>query len=510
MPCTPTSMFATARASLRHTTTPVEAPINPSIGRTKRQGQPTVNVPSEKMAAFLNEMKTVKLRKVGMGADALGSERASGPSGLSKSVSGTSSTASTGPTRPIAQELLRRRSLANLRVPIGSSLAAPIPLPALALSKEPEVRTGQKRKAGALGVDELTDALHTAKRRLTQSASQSSSGSASSSGSSNAPALLSSSMVPLSGATLPSYTWPTNETDITTPSLCSDNDRDGENSIEDRAPSTPPGPRTATRRHGGPSIDTRERRIEVIDIDMEDPLHTEPRTITPSSVPRCASDLFNKRPPMSPIPNPSPRKPKAPARTKRGATPKPKSLPPPESDEDNTLGARRPPTPVPFLSLIPASRSKTKSKHNLTGKDRSRAPVSTSSQQKSSDSSPQSASGSRPKRRPAHKRCLTLDEELRTAEARSSDIDQGNDELDPEEQEDDVFIGTGTKSKRQGFLAHGGGGGAPVFMGIGYVQGAVVGSANEGPQDGTTETLPRKLHKSASQGSLIPRLRARS
>jgi hypothetical protein len=36
-----------------------------------------------------------------------------------------------------------------------------------------------------------------------------------------------------------------------------------------------------------------------------------------------------------------------------------------------------------------------------------------------------------------------------------------------------VFTGAGTKSKRRGFLAHGGAGGAPVFMGVGYVEGAI-------------------------------------
>ena len=35
-----------------------------------------------------------------------------------------------------------------------------------------------------------------------------------------------------------------------------------------------------------------------------------------------------------------------------------------------------------------------------------------------------------------------------------------------------VLMGVGTRSKKLGFLAHGGGGGAPVFMGVGYVDGA--------------------------------------
>ncbi|KZT29961.1 hypothetical protein NEOLEDRAFT_489049 [Neolentinus lepideus HHB14362 ss-1] len=66
------AILMAARASLRHAGTPKEAPINagPMAARTRRTGQPTVNVPSEKMAAFLNEMKTVRLRKVSSGESA--------------------------------------------------------------------------------------------------------------------------------------------------------------------------------------------------------------------------------------------------------------------------------------------------------------------------------------------------------------------------------------------------------------------------------------------------------
>ncbi|KAH7873868.1 uncharacterized protein C8R40DRAFT_362991 [Lentinula edodes] len=53
--------FAHARAALNHAPTPKEAPINPP----RRGGQPTVGVTADKMAAFLTEMKTVRLRKVG-------------------------------------------------------------------------------------------------------------------------------------------------------------------------------------------------------------------------------------------------------------------------------------------------------------------------------------------------------------------------------------------------------------------------------------------------------------
>ena len=55
----------------------------------------------------------------------------------------------------------------------------------------------------------------------------------------------------------------------------------------------------------------------------------------------------------------------------------------------------------------------------------------------------------------------TLDEELR-------DVPIGH----HEDFDEAVLTGLGTRSKRHGFLAHGGAGGAPVFMGVGYVEGA--------------------------------------
>jgi hypothetical protein len=57
-------VLATARASLKHTSPPVEAPINPLIPRARRTGKPTVALSQDKMAAFLQEMKSVRLRKV--------------------------------------------------------------------------------------------------------------------------------------------------------------------------------------------------------------------------------------------------------------------------------------------------------------------------------------------------------------------------------------------------------------------------------------------------------------
>ena len=343
--------------------------------------------------------------------------------------------------------------------------------------------------------------MYAAKRRMTQSSFQSSSGI------SQHTAASSSEILPRPSLSLPPRPLSTNETDVTTPSLCSDNDRD-ENSIEDRVPSTPPGLRTATVSQKASKTDAQEEQIEVIDVDMEEHSHPEPRRISPHSVPRRTSDLFKKRPPTSPIPIPTPRRPSAPARTKRGATPKPKSLPSLESDVDDEDGAHSHPAPVPFLSLIPVPKSKAtkaKAKASLGGKGRPRASLQ---QQNGRPSAlPGSGSSSQNKRKKAHKRRQTLDEELRTAEARSSDIDECNDELDAEEKEEDVFIATGTKSKRRGFLAHGGGGGVPVFMGVGYVEGSALDSEDENE---VTGAQLRKSSKSANQASFIPRPKART
>jgi len=84
--------------------------------------QPTVNVPSEKMAAFLNEMRTVRLRKVG-----------SVPGGLNRSVSdqttGNDCSGSSGLSRSVSttgldgrrEVEIARRKLMGTRMPMGSA-----------------------------------------------------------------------------------------------------------------------------------------------------------------------------------------------------------------------------------------------------------------------------------------------------------------------------------------------------------------------------------------------------
>jgi hypothetical protein len=77
------NVLAAARASLKHAPNPSGARNNPSApgagARTRRTGVATVNVPSDKMAAFLKEMKNVRLRKVSGGVSSQ-NERMSMPS----------------------------------------------------------------------------------------------------------------------------------------------------------------------------------------------------------------------------------------------------------------------------------------------------------------------------------------------------------------------------------------------------------------------------------------------
>ncbi|KAF8958338.1 hypothetical protein BDZ97DRAFT_2061741 [Flammula alnicola] len=60
----------------------------------------------------------------------------------------------------------------------------------------------------------------------------------------------------------------------------------------------------------------------------------------------------------------------------------------------------------------------------------------------------------------------TVDEELRNA------VPFLQEDSIEEDLESGVPVGVGMRSKRRGFLAHGGAGGTPVFMGVGYVEGA--------------------------------------
>ncbi|KAI6129906.1 hypothetical protein EV401DRAFT_1927233 [Pisolithus croceorrhizus] len=336
------------------------------------KGSPTVNVPSEQMAAFLNEIKTVRLRKVGTtpasitGIATTSTRQVPESSTLSKSTSALSW--ASGPIRPATQELTRRRIL---------------------------LKAGQKRKADAMECDELNVSRAT-KRRLAQSSDVTVP--------SGGWTQLSASSSKLHQPDFGKQTWPSfsaNEIDLTTPSLCSDNERDGDGSLEDQTPSTPPGlqPAVIEQRSG-------LREPDIIDVDLE------LRIPSPRSSRLRKADIFEKRPPMSPIPDSTPRKP-------AGA-------------------GTRTPASVPCISLIPASREKPASPRKRSSVYRNQL----------------TTGRSKGDRRPP-----TLDEELRTAQPQAADA-RGAESL------------RGQCNNRKGFLAHGGGGGPPVFMGVGYVQGA--------------------------------------
>jgi hypothetical protein len=110
----------------------------------KRTGQPTVNIAGEKMAAFLTEMKSVRLRKVGVGGGAVGSGSGSvggreggvgaGMNNLSRSWSADS--------RPGSLDA-NRRSMANASF---SLIRHGLPLFRSLENRTDDSRIGEKRK----------------------------------------------------------------------------------------------------------------------------------------------------------------------------------------------------------------------------------------------------------------------------------------------------------------------------------------------------------------------------
>ena len=249
-------------------------------------------------------------------------------------------------------------------------------------------------------------------------------------------------------------TWPSistnTETDVTTPSLCSDNDieREGDTPPDDQLPSTPPDVFGTNKKQ-------LVKQREIIDVDMvtqdENPVSEPPRPAPPPpSSPhiRRLNDVFAKRPPTSPMPDPSPRKPRPPARpaTRNLARAKPPRRD--TSDDEDPLS-------LSFSSVSTSSESRAP----IPRKD-----TSAPSQDLSQPSGPPTRDLSRDLSQPTrNQKQLTLEEELFIAGERDwteSDLDSG------------VLVGVGMRDKRAGFLAHGGAGGVPVFMGVGYVEGA--------------------------------------
>ncbi|TFY58452.1 hypothetical protein EVJ58_g6410 [Rhodofomes roseus] len=330
-PGTPTvaranKFLASARANLKPTTPPVEAPINSAVGRTRRAGQPTVNVPSDKMAAFLNEVKTVRLRKVSTGE------------GDSRSMP---------PPRYVPGE----RSFSTV-----------------------ENKIGEKRKRDAFFAGD-TDPGPSKKRNTTYIAPGNDTGSSMSSQSSqSSQTSANSSLFFPPPDHVPPRGWPsvaTTETDITTPSLCSDNENENEQDADERLPPTPPHNRI---QHSVPSHADKRRAStsrEPIDVDAEfpepdrivEPRHQAARLKKEKTPPFV--DFFARRPPKSPLPPTPVRKVPAPARKRA----KPVPAPPVDgdmSDGDDPLSMSLPDLGRPGATPHPArpaqkSRSRTSS-----------------------------------------------------------------------------------------------------------------------------------------------------
>ena len=240
----------------------------------------------------------------------------------------------------------------------------------------------------------------------------------------------------LSKTAVTGRTWPSGSlTEAPTPSLCSDNDIEREDiSLDDQAPSTPPAPL-------GPSVGpSRNVYGKGNGIPAE---HESSRQIHPRP------NVFDKRIPSSPFPNKSPRRPRPPGRISR-PTP---HLASPSRQEDHS--EEEDPLSLTFSSpddsILSVAHRQTTSQ------------PSTRSRDAHSLSRPSGSSSHARRRSPSQaNRRRTLDEELRNIPfSHLEDLE-----------EEAIFTGVGTRSKGHGFLAHGGAGGAPVFLGVGYVEGA--------------------------------------
>lgn len=572
------ALFASVRAGLKHKPLPVEAPINPVVygsHRTKRTGLPTVNVPTDRMPAFLNEMKTAKLRKVADGRPPdlppLTSSIGSGIIGGAGDTEYGGDEARTGEKRKRAsmngaediQAIKRRLTLASRS---GPSRRDDMPPPDDFLSRSFSGRTAHQMQIPSRHQPEPTPGPSALSQLHSHANGQ------------WWPARSNSRLGSGSGDTA---------TEMTTPSLTSDNDVEGD--AEDRILRTPPhnniidldpqdlGPpiqldfskgkgkqrvlddevasfsHYESRQHDTNIISLRQRQCtppSYAKVPFPDPI---PASRSPSpeaelelpilnsdshphtSQTRPAQSIFDKRPPKSPLPAKAcdtPRKPRPPGRIPRATSipskPNHSSQPPAEpknnqaeevdDDDDpsalsqaaarwNDLSGWSPPLPVknlPPQSRIPVFLKSTSRKgpqrvpitsdHPVPAprKSISLTSLRASTSLRSSMGAPAKGDSGQPSvhdehrqladppaaspRRTHKERRRTLDEELRTAEI---DLGQGredrqNDDLHLSDLEGPAVLeGLGSKSKKAGYLAHGGAGGKPVFMGVGYVEGAL-------------------------------------
>ncbi|KAF8207217.1 hypothetical protein K438DRAFT_428685 [Mycena galopus ATCC 62051] len=485
------------------------------------------------MAEFLSEMKTVRLRKTSFtkpAADASGSRRgeSAGSTDSNKTVMVGGRSMSTGNAailKKLGESISRSQSATSSFKMVGDT--SWIGSRNSSWSQERSVvldaaKTGDKRKRE---VPTQEDSLaHASKRRSSSSSSS----------------LQDPSFADLSRSYPPSRQIVIPRASTITPSLCSDK---GQDDSDERLPSTPPAPPNLSMPVRKLFVPPPRTEKEIIDVDM-DRHNNRAIAVTPPPIPRASaassrrpppstSDVFAMRPPSSPLPAvPSPRKPRPPARIPRAAPPPP---PPPEAEEeeedelslsfgtndapDLSPGDRPPPSKRKAKAAVLAAHGKppksrergreqappphSRSQSPLPplqfaqprrGKEKERERTSAAPSNASTSTSSRGATTSTGTGRTSkNRRRQTLDEEMRSAAAerarsRSSQQDwerepEPEPEFDYSDLENGILVGVGTRPKNRGFLAHGGAGGAPVFMGAGYVEG-VEDERDDGDGDG--------------------------
>jgi hypothetical protein len=232
-----------------------------------------------------------------------------------------------------------------------------------------------------------------------------------------------------------------------------------------------------------------KQRIDV-DVDMDSDSCVPQATASPRI--RRENELFSKRLPTSPMLLDTPRKPRPPARPLGRATPKSSS----NSNSKSCQQEDDDPLSLSFSSPDVVALSPLREKDAVTskgsGKKKKRSTPAGEIPREPNDSASAPASAQSGSAKLSRRR-VTLDEEMRDARARSIFRD------DQDLQFLDDLVGVGTRSKKRGFLAHGGAGGLPVFMGDGYVEG-MEGSDSEVSDEVDGDYEPSKERSVGGRG----------
>lgn len=432
-PATSQVSFADIRAHLRHAGTPVEAPINSSF-TAKRVGQPTIGVPADKMAAFLKEMKSVRLKKVFNAPADMGRP----PPGVGSADVSFVGAGIQRPPRP-----------ANGALTVGEKRKRELDT----LAKE-GVQSVKRRLMGPF--PRSADASF---RSTDTSFSQSQSQSQSQSSQSQSQPEVGPSKP--SRSRIPVRAWPSSSVDGTdvTPSLTSDGDAE-QGPDEPLLPPTPPHVPTVV-------VQAPEEEEEALPPPPPPP---EPEKVMavplPPTPPRQSREtsghsVFDKRPPQSPLPAPTPRKARPP--------PRPAARPrmaegSDDEDEDDPLASAVLDSPLLAVAAHPRRERKPAA---VTSAKIERGGPSRQARRRGSVSAMQSGRTSTSNKTTRRR---TLVEELRNSD------DVTEEDLLALDIEPHVFTTMAPynvrRHRQKGFLAHGGGAGVPVLMSVDALNGA--------------------------------------